>query len=115
MGGLQVGNVYLLDLFQAERHTTGSNFQLTTTIVQDRSVCPNQCFVVQERGYCNPDGSGKCICFEDYDGDDCSCDKGASCPTFAGFKGKDMACGNVASKTRPSRLVTTNAYADMAC
>jgi len=36
--GLQTGNVYALDLFQAERRMTGSNFKLTTTLTSGCAV-----------------------------------------------------------------------------
>jgi fibro-slime domain-containing protein len=65
--GLQVGKVYEAVVFQAERHTTQSNYKLTlTNFVTRRTECQNTCGdgTVQPPEQCdsgtNPGGYGQC-------------------------------------------------------
>merc|ERR1711988_840547 len=95
-----------------ERHRCGSNFMLTTTIAQDNDVCPNQCNFLQEKGECDPSGTGRCLCYDGWSGPDCSCtiadDEAGLCPELAPFRGKDVACPEKDSEEKDPDLVSSS-------
>lgn len=115
--GLEIGKVYEIVVFQAERHTTRSNYTLTVSAFKaDRSTCHSVCgdgFVTPDEACdlgkdgntgayntCNPDCTPPAYCgdhkVDEADGEEC--DDGVNLATYW-YNGTERQCGTNCKET----------------